>query len=76
MGQKELIGYVLQKDFLDCEEGTLFYRIGRDEAYKRRVVLSEKEEYVYVCELSGGRNWMFNRYHIENFPKWFKPVYK
>lgn len=72
---RELLGYVLQKDFFDCKKGTLFYRVGRDKALERRVILSEKQQYVYFCNPSSG-NWVFNDFHVENFPKWFKAVYK
>ena len=51
---RELIGYVLQKDLLDCKKGTLFYRVDREKALERRVILHKNQEYVYFCNYLSG----------------------
>lgn len=74
---KKLIGYLLMKDLPNIEKGALFERIGKDEAYRRRVVLKEEQQFTYsYLDTQRKINCVYPQQDVENNPKWFKPVYK
>jgi hypothetical protein len=74
---REIIGYILLKDLPDLKKGVLFKKIGRDESYRKRVVLTENQDYTYnYVNREDGVNAFYNPKTVENNKKWFKAVYK